>query len=328
MGEYALTRSYSAEGYQAKPGEELMAYNNPVTEGYFTTLGIPMLLGRDFRPQDEPVLTPRDNLMAAIGRQSGGGDFGQAGGRGVCIVNESLARRLYGDGSPVGRHLSFEDTYEAAQGLEIVGVVKDVHHGTIREDDRWGIIYIPSWSNGAEARWLEVRLAGDAAPAMAAIRSELRRMDANVPLLRARPLREYVDSNMSRERLIAWLAGFFALLALALASVGLYGVVAYAVTQRTREVGIRMALGAHRAAVVGMIVRDALVPVLAGIAVGLGGALWLARLVSKFLFGVAPRDPLSIALSVAGMFAVAFLAALIPARRASRVEPMQALRYE
>jgi len=328
MGEWALARSYSAEGYQAKAGEELTAYNNPVTENYFTTFGIPMLLGRDFRPQDEPAVTPRDNFMAALGRQSGGGDMGQEAGRGVCIVNESMARRLFGDASPVGRHLSFQDTYDPARGLEIVGVVKDVHYGSVRQGDAMGMIYIPSWSNGAEARWLEVRFAGDLAPMVAAIRRELHAMDSNVPLLRTRPAREYVDNTISRERLIAWLAGFFALLAVALASVGLYGVVAYAVTQRTREVGIRMALGAHRAAVVGMIVRDALLPVLAGIAVGLGGALALARLVAGLLFGVAPRDPWSMALSAAGMFAVAFLAALIPARRASKVEPIEALRYE
>ena len=328
MGEWALARSYSAEGYQTKNGEELTAYSNSVTEAYFTTFGIPLLLGRDFRPQDEPAVTPRDNLMAALGRQSGGGDLGQEDGRGVCIVNESMARRLFGDASPVGRHLSFQDQYDPARGLEIVGVVKDVHYGSVRRDDTMGMIYTPSWSTGAEARWLELRFAGDLAPIVAAVRRELRALDSNVPLLRTRPVREYVDNTISNERLIAWLAGFFALLAVALASVGLYGVVAYGVTQRTREVGIRMALGAHRTSVVWTIVRDALLPVFAGIAVGIGGALAMAGLVSKFLFGVAPHDPLSMVMSVAAMLVVALLAALIPARRASRVQPMQALRYE
>jgi len=328
MGEFAFSRSFSAEGYQPKAGEDLIAYNNPVTEGYFTTLGIPMLLGRDFRPQDEPALTPRDNFMAAIGRQSGGGNFEQQDAPGVCVVNESLARHLFGDVNPVGRHLSFKDRYSAASALEIVGVVKDVHHGGFRTADRIGTIYVPSWSNGAEARWLEVRFAGDAAPVIAAIRGELRDMDPDVPLLRSRKLREYVDASLSSERLIAWLAGFFGLLAVALASVGLYGVVAYAVTQRTREVGIRMALGAQATDVVRMIVRDSLVPVLAGVAIGLGAALALARLVAGMLYGVAPRDPISMIVAAAGMLAVALIAASIPARRASRVDPMRALRYE
>jgi predicted permease len=328
MGEFAFSRSLSAEGYQPKGGQDMYAYNNAVTEGYFTTLGIPMLLGRDFEPRDEPAVTPRDRFMAGIGRQSGGGNFGQTDAPGVCIVNESLARQLYGDASPLGRHLSFEDKYERAGALEIVGVVKDVHTGEIRKADRMGTVYTPSWSNGAEARWMEVRFAGDAAPAVAAIRGELRNMDPNVPLLRSRLLREYVDGNLSRERLIAWLAGFFGLLAVALAGVGLYGVVAYAATQRTKEIGIRMALGAEAGDVVRMIVADSLVPVLAGVAAGLGGALALARLVAGLLYGVAPRDPLSMALAAAGMLAVALVAAAIPARRASRANPVEALHYE
>ena len=327
MGEFAFSSTFSVEGYQPKAGETLVALGNSVSEGYFTTLGIPMLLGRDFRLQDEPTVTPKDSFMAAIGRQSGSSSE-QADAAGVCIVNESLARRLFGDSSPLGHHLSFQDRYSAPSGLEIIGVVKDVHHMAIRKQDREGMIYVPSWSNGAEARWLDVRFAGDAAPVIAGIRRELHDQDSNVPLLRSRTLREYVDGALSRERLIAWLAGFFALLAVALASVGLYGVVSYAVNQRTREVGIRMALGAQGNDVVRMILRDSLLPVLAGVALGLGGALALARLVSGLLYGVAPRDPLSIVVAAAGMLAVAFLAAAIPARRASRVDPLQALRYE
>jgi predicted permease len=304
MGEFEMTSTFSAEGYQPKAGEVLYAFSNPVTERYFTTLGIPMLLGRDFEPRDEPAVTPRDNIMAAIGRQAGGGSIDEPVAPGVCVLNESLARQFFGDASPLGRHLSFKDKYNAVGALEIVGVVKDVRHGEIRKADRIGSIYVPSWSRGAEARWLEVRTAGDAAPAVAAIRRELRDMDPNVPLLRSRMLREYVDGNLSRERLIAWLAGFFGLLAVALASVGLYGVVAYAVTQRTREIGIRMALGAQAGNVVRMIVGDSLVPVLAGVAAGLAGALALARLVAGLLYGVAPRDPLSMALAAGGMLTV------------------------
>ena len=328
MGENSLVRTFSAEGYQPKPGQDLMAYSNAVTAGYFTTLGIPLLLGRDFRPQDEPSITPRDNLVASLGRAGGGFSESLANASRVCIVNESMARHLFGDANPVGRRISFEDRYTAEGANEVVGVVKDVHHDSIRTADREGTIYVPSWSNGAEARWLSARVAGDATPVIAAIRRELRDMDPNVPMLRFRTLEEYVNSGLRRERLIAYLSGFFGALALGLASVGLYGVMAYAVTQRTREVGIRLALGAGRGDVVRMIVGESLVPVLCGIAAGLAAALALTRLIASLLFGVAPRDPVSLVLATAAMLAVALGAAAIPARRASRVEPLTALRYE
>jgi predicted permease len=329
MGQFAMSRSYSAEGYQPRPGETLIAYANPVSEGYFTTLGIPILLGRDFRPRDEPAVTPQDGLFAALGRTSGGGsDMTVPNASPVCIINESLARRLFGDGNPVGRHLSYFDEYRPETGVEIVGVVKDVRQVSIRHADREGIIYAPSWSGGAEARYLVVRTPRSTAPVAAAIRGELRAMDPNVPLLGVEKLGDDVRAHLRRERMIAWLCGSFGALALALAAVGLYGVMAYAVTGRTREVGIRMALGAQRRDVVRMVVRESLLPVLIGIAVGLAGALAASRLVASLLFGVAPRDPLSFFLAAAALFAVALAAAALPARRASRVEPLIALRYE
>jgi len=141
-------------------------------------------------------------------------------------------------------------------------------------------------------------------------------------------LEDYFNTNVRRERLIAYLAGFFGALALGLASVGLYGVMAYAVTRRTREVGIRMALGAQRADVMRMIVIDSLAPVITGVAVGLATALTLTRLLASMLYGVAPHDPVSVMGATAVMLVVALLAAVFPARRASSVEPMEALHYE
>jgi ABC-type antimicrobial peptide transport system permease subunit len=153
-------------------------------------------------------------------------------------------------------------------------------------------------------------------------------MDPNVPVLESATLEDGVTSRLKRERMIAYLCACFGALALALASVGLYGVTAHAVAQRTREVGIRMALGAQRFDVVEMIVREALLPVLIGIALGIAAAIPATRLLASFLFGVAPRDPLSFVPAVSALLAVAFVAAAIPARRASRVEPIIALRYE
>jgi ABC-type antimicrobial peptide transport system permease subunit len=163
---------------------------------------------------------------------------------------------------------------------------------------------------------------------IAAIRSELRTLDPNVPVLGVRTLEDDVSAHFSRERMIAYLCGCFGALALVLASVGLYGVTAYAVAQRTKEVGIRMALGARGRDVVGMIVRESLFPVLAGVGIGVGGALAATRLVASLLFGVAPRDPVSFVVATVAILAVALAASAIPARRASRVEPLVALRYE
>jgi predicted permease len=329
MGDYQQSRNFSAEGYQPKSGRQLYALTNPVTSGYFTTLGIPLLLGRDFRPEEEPAVTPGEGLLAAIGRLAGGSSGeSPANASRICIIDESLARLVFGGANPQGRHLSYGDEYSAEQSLEIVGVVKDAHYYSVRDSDDEGMIYEPSWSSGAGARWLVVRFAGSAAPVIAGIRRELREMDPNVPVLRVRTMDEYLNDALARERLIAFLSGFFGILALGLASVGLYGVMAYAVTRRTREVGIRMALGAQRGDVVRMIVGESLVPVLIGMGSGLVGALALIRLVASLLYGVAPSDPGSIVLAVAAMLAVSLLATVVPTRRATKVEPTVALRYE
>jgi predicted permease len=329
LGNYMMSSTVSAEGYEAKPDEYPSAMANSVTSGYFTSLGVPMLLGRDFRAEDEPAVTPGETLRAAIGRSSGQFDEGPNGSR-VCIIDEILARKFFGSANPIGRHLSEERRYTADGAMEIIGVVRAVRYGGIKRalSEKDGMFYLPSWSHGAESRWVVARVAGDAAPVIAAVTRELRAIDANVPLMRARTLEEYVDDAMWRERLIALLCGLFGVLALALAAVGLYGVMAYAVTRRTREVGIRMALGAQPREVLRMVVIESLTPVALGMAAGLGAALAFTRLLTTLLYGVAPRDPLSMAAAAGAMLAVAAAAAAIPARRASRVEPVKALRYE
>jgi putative ABC transport system permease protein len=328
MGMYSMSYSFSAEGYQPKPGERMVGLVNPVSHGYFTTLGISMLLGRDFRPEDQPATTPGDSLMASIGRASGSTNDTPANASRVCIIDEQMARRFFGGANPVGKHISYNDRYSAENALEIVGVVKNAHYFRIKTTDSEGTFYIPTWSNGAEARFLELRTGNGPAGVAAALRREVRKLDPNIPVLRTSTIEEDFNRNLSRERMIAFLSGFFGLLALGLASVGLYGVMSYAVTGRTREVGIRMALGARRSEVVAMIVRESLQPVLIGMAIGVGAALAVTRLAAGLLFGVAPRDPLSIILAAAAMLTVALLAAALPARRASRVEPITALRYE
>jgi len=322
MTYHCRVRAVSAEGSQRKPGEDVVL-SNPISSGYFTTLGIPLLLGRDFRPDDEPAVTARGNPLEQFGRSTGGGGGEMVDASRLCIIDESVARHLFGTANPIGRHL-----WSGEHALEIVGVVKDVHHETVTRSDQSGTIYEPSWSNGPEARWLLVRFAGSAAPVIAGIRRALEDQDPNVPLLRVRTMEEYVNSHMAHERLIAYLSSFFGILALGLASVGLYGVLAYAVTQRTREIGIRMALGAQRSDAISMIFRESSVPVLMGMVVGLVSAFFWTLFIGSLLYGVGSYDLGSPLLAVTVMLAAALLAAAIPARRASKVDPMVALKYE
>ncbi len=289
--------------------------SNPVSSDYFATLGIPLLAGRDFRREDEPVVTPR-----------GGGKWNAPR---VCIMDQSLARQQFGTVNAVGRRLCYPGSdCSGDKGIEVIGVVKDVHYGEITRADESGTIYEPSWSNGADARWLAVRFAGSAAPVIAGIRRALQDQDPNVPLLRVRVMEEYINSRLAHERLIAYLSSFFGILALGLASLGLYGVLACVVAQRTREIGIRMALGARRGDVVRMVLRFSLVPVVAGLAIGVVVAFSWGLFLGSLIYGIDSFDLASVSQSVAVLLAAALLAAALPARRATKVDPMVALRYE
>jgi predicted permease len=314
-------------------GVKFSALTNQVSSGYFTTLGIPLLLGRDFRPGDEPAVTPGDTPWGRLQRipNSGGkmgGDMFDASR--VCIMDEALAHHLFGTANPVGRQLCYPEAgCPMEHPIEIVGVVKNVHYGEVTAaDPTMGALYEPSWANGSAARYLEVRFAGSAAPVIAGIRRALQAQDPNVPLLRVRMMEEYINSRMARERLIAYLSSFFGILALGLASVGLYGVLAYAVTRRTREIGIRMALGARASDVVRVILRESFVPVAAGLAIGLVAAFFWNVFISSLLYGVDSFDLASTLVAVTLMLSAAVLAAAIPVRRATKVDPMVALRYE
>jgi hypothetical protein len=288
---------------------------NPVSSGYFSTLGIPLLAGRDFRHEDEPVATP-----------SGGGK--QDASR-VCIMDQSLARQQFGTVNAVGRRFCYPGSdCSGDKGIEVIGVVKNMHYCEIVGPDRMGALYEPSWSNGAGARWLAVRFDGSAAPVIASIRRAVQDLDPNVPLLRVRLMEEYINSRLANERLAAYLSSFFGILALGLAALGLSGVLACVVAQRTREIGIRMALGARREDVVRMILRFSLAPVVAGVVIGVGVAFFWGIFLGSLIYGVDSFDLVSVSQSVAVLLAAALLAAAIPARRATKVDPMVALRYE
>ena len=244
------------------------------------------------------------------------------------MINESAARQYFGGGPAIGRSFRWErkDSWD----VQVVGVVKDAKYDRLR-DEAPPTIYIP-WTQapwGAATKLdFEVRTAGDANTVMAAIRRLLRDTDRMLPVMNIRQMDQLIDDALEQERLLAWLVGLFGAITLVLACVGLYGMVAYSVTGRTREIGLRMALGADRASVLGMILRQVLLTAGGGIAIGLPAALVAARVVQSLLYGVKANDSMSFLAAAAMVLAVAVLAVAVPARRAMAIDPVRALRYE
>jgi predicted permease len=304
----------AVEGYTHRPDEDRQIQINGVSPGYFQTLGLPLLLGRDFTPQD---------IGSQPGKSSKGDPFFYAN---VAIINETMARHYFGTANPLGRRLGWANPEKGNDNFkytsEIVGVVKDSVYDNIREKARY--IYFPS----QDGKTLVARAAGPAEPLLATIRQEIQAVDKNLVIDDLFTFSQLQDENLFLEKLLAKLSGFFSLLALLLSCVGLYGVMSYDVARRTREIGIRMALGAQRRDVVGLVLRETMILVVIGVAIGLGAALGVTRLIAGFLYGLTPNDPLTIGLASMLLLTVAALAGYLPARRASRVDPMVALRHD
>lgn len=265
-------------------------------------MGIPLVRGRGFTDQDNTPTSPR-----------------------VAIINETMARHYFGETNPIGRQFNF--THGAP--WEIVGVMADSNLNSLRDPRRMEF-YIPhrEGANLGGTVWLAVRTAGEPSGLRDRIQSELRNLNPNLAVLRIDTLSEELDRAVGQERLIAAMSGFFGVLAALLTYLGLYGVMSFTAARRINEIGIRMALGATRAGVMGMVLKDCVLLVLAGIAIGLPATLAASSLISARLFGVGASDPLTIVVAAVLMIAVAALAAFLPARRASRVDPMVALRHE
>jgi predicted permease len=278
-------------------------YLGQVGSRYFETLGMSIIRGRDFNERDDET-SPK-----------------------VAVVNESFAHYYFGDDNPIGQKL---DRGEEDGGLvEIVGMVKDAKTTTIREQTP-RTFYIPFLQDQSSWREtdFEVRTTVDPTSVTAGIRRELQTIDPNLPIFRIRTLSNQVDESLGQERLITTLASLFAALALLLSSLGLYGVMTYSVAQSTHEIGIRMALGARRSDVLGLVVRNGMVLTAVGVALGLLGAFSLTRLISSLLFDVTATDPLTFMAVSIFLGLVALVACYIPARRATKVDPLVALRYE
>jgi predicted permease len=245
----------------------------------------------------------------------------------VAVINESMGRRFFGNKNPVGRRFSLN--FSRAGEMEIIGVVKDAKYISLRQENR-PMFYVPFAQCGTSMgqMTLVVRTAGDTAPIAAAIQREALALDPAMPRFEAETLAAQLNVSLTQERLVARLSSVFGLLALVLACIGLYGVMAYDVARRTHEIGIRMALGANARQIVWLALGETLRLVGIGLVIGLGAALSATRWVKSLLFDLQPHDPLTIGLAVLLLLAVAAVAGYLPARRASRVDPMVALRHD
>jgi predicted permease len=243
----------------------------------------------------------------------------------VVVVNQEFAGRFFKARPALGGHIRFGSA--EAPNLEIVGIVADAKYNEVREEAP-ELVFLPVFQTPEFVESLDIRTNREATALTAAVRRVLGEVDRNLPIREVTTLNAEVERRLSQERLLTTLTSFFGVLALLLASIGLFGVMTYAVSRRTSEIGLRMALGAERSSVLWMVLRESIWLVGIGVAAGLGAAAASTRVLSGLLYEVSPTDPVTFAISAAVLLAVATFAAYIPARRAARVDPMVALRYE
>jgi len=291
----------SVEGHRNKDGEDLQAFMNAVSPGYFAAAGIPLLEGRDFDRRDI-----HDDAH-------------------VAIVNRSFATHFFGNNSAILRHIGFGDGPGTRLDIEIVGVVGD----SLYEGPREGVhrqAFIPAWGHNTAVYYVRAGIGSKALYGW--LRQAVRRQDASMPVFGMKTLEGQLDETLLTDRLIALLSAGFGALATVLAAVGLYGVLAFVVSRRTKEVGVRMALGAQSGTVIWLVMRDVLLLVAVGLAIGIPSAIALGRLVTTQLYGINGTNPLIAAGTLALLGTVACAAGFIPAWRASRIDPIRALHYE
>ena len=281
-----------------------LVYQNIVSPGHFLTLGIPLVAGRDFDARDRTGATP------------------------VVIINETLARRLWPNESPVGKRLRQRDGRDSfGPWLEIIGIARDSKYVSVGEDPK-PFMYQPLAQVYKSAATILVKSKGSAMDALPAVRTAVGALEPNLAIFSVMTLDAATSISVLPVKVAAWLTAALGALALILGAIGLYGVMSCLVRQRTREIGIRMALGAHSGAVVRLITRQGMRWTAIGLALGLGAAFSVARLIAGFLYGIGPTDPLAFGVITLLLTATAFAACDVPARRASRLDPLVALRDE
>jgi predicted permease len=295
--------SISVPGVEIKNGNVPWSFFNAVTPGYFEALGIPVKLGRDFSWRD------------------------WGGSRKLCLVNEAVVKEYLDGANPVGRQLG--QGRAVPPDTEIIGVFGDARYHDVRDQvPRQTFVNLDSRMRNVAAVTVYARIQGDPRRIMPILREQVRRVDANLVVFDMRTMDEQLSMRLANERMLSFLSGGFALLAVILAVVGLYGVLAFVVARRTREIGIRMALGAAPGAVVRLVMKEMLAVILLGLAAGVAGAYLCGSYVETQLFGVKALDGTVFAISITILLAASLIASLAPAWRASRISPVRALRYE
>jgi predicted permease len=296
--------SMAIEGFAHQPNEIPDPHMQFVSPDYFTTMNIPVLVGRDFRMSD-------------------GRDAPK-----VCIVNEKFVRRFFKDGVAVGKHIGMGGDPGTKLDIEIIAVVGDTKYESMRDEVPLEVYRPYHQMEFAIGMFAYVRTARRPEQAFSSVRYLVNNLDPNLPIFQMKTIETQMEESLITERLVATLSSGFGMLATVLAAIGLYGVMAYIVAQRTREIGVRMALGASGRDVIMLVMRDVFLLTAIGIGVGLPAAWGLTRMVESQLYGIQPNDAATIAWSTTGIILVALLAGYLPALRASRVDPMRALRWE
>ena len=301
---------FTVEGYRPPAGESAGSMVNAISPGFFKALGIPLVAGREFSLRDDGVEPAPEGWPYR-----------------VAVVNQVFANRYFKGANPIGRHIGIGDNPGTATPIEIVGVVRNTNYMAVREDPR-PQVYFPYLQTTIAGVTTYVKTQGDAETIMTTIRRRIAALDPGLALYGVTTLETVVDRSVVNERLIATLSATLSALATILSVIGLYGVMAYTVTRRTREIGIRMALGALASQIAARVLREAAILVGVGLVLGFGAAWWLGRYVQAQLYGVSPADTFTVLLAGIALATVAAIAAMVPARRASRIAPMSALRDE
>ena len=288
------------EGYTPREGEDMGIDNTLISPDYFKVLQIPLMRGRDFTSQDVAT-SPK-----------------------VTIISEKMARYFFGDNDPIGKRIGFEGVPDTT----IVGVVKDAQYQNLRVDVRRHFYTPVMQEEKLRDLVLHVKTSVDPQTVALQIRNEIKQLDPHLPVYNVQSLDDEIEKSLVQERLVTWLSIAFGMLATLLAAVGLYGVLTFSVAQRTREIGIRVALGAQRRDVFKLIAVHGILLVGIGVLLGLAASVAASRLISTLLFGITPTNVPTFAFVALGLLLVALLACYIPARRATKVDPLVALRYE
>ena len=298
------TATFSVQGHRPAPGGVSPGFEyRVVTPGWVKTMGIPIQFGRDFNDRDTS-----DSPL-------------------VVLIDEQLAARYWKGADAIGKKIGFGSDEGTIKYREIVGIIGSVKNLNLQSPGKEQV-YLPHSQLVIRSMFVVVHTKVSPLTVIPAIRSRVSNLDSNLPIDRIRTMEQIVHDSVARPRFQTWVLGFFAILSFVLAIIGIYGVISYSVRQQTREIGIRMALGATQENVTFHIVWYGLKAALLGIVFGVVGALALSRLLSSLVFKVRPGDPVIMIGTAILMFIVAFLACYIPARRAAKVNPVIALRYE